>query len=57
MTGRPATAEPREDLDEYARRLVADWPPLTEEQRTRLAGLLRPSTPAPAAASDQREAA
>lgn len=30
------------DLDEYARRIIADWPPLTDEQRTRLAELLKP---------------
>jgi hypothetical protein len=28
---------------EHARRLVADWPPLTPEQRIRLAVLLRPN--------------
>ena len=42
MTGRPEAAEPRKDLSEYVRQLVADWPPLTEDQRTSVAGLLRP---------------
>lgn len=28
---------------QYARELVADWPPLTSEQRTRIAVLLQPS--------------
>lgn len=44
---------------EYIRRLVAEAPPLTPDQRTRLAVLLRPHAPAgtkPAAAS-QRKAA
>lgn len=30
---------------EHARKLVADWPPLTPSQRIRLAVLLRPDLP------------
>lgn len=29
-------------LEEYVRRMVDDWPPLSDEQRTRIAALLRP---------------
>jgi hypothetical protein len=29
------------DLDEYARRVVADWPPLTPEQAEKVAQILR----------------
>lgn len=36
----------REETREYARRLVADWPPLTPTQRIKLAVLLRPDLPA-----------
>lgn len=50
MTTRPKD-QARDDLREYARRLVADWPPLTPDQRTRLAVLLRPST-TPAVSQD-----
>lgn len=35
-----------DELRQYARELVADWPPLTEDQRARLAVLLRPDPPA-----------
>lgn len=35
----------RDQMREHARRLVADWPPLTPEQRLRLAVLLRPDLP------------
>jgi hypothetical protein len=30
---------------EYARKLVADWPPLTPDARIRIAVLLRPDLP------------
>lgn len=46
---RPKASSP--ELVAHARRLVADWPPLTQEQRTRLATLVRPAAP-----SDQTEA-
>lgn len=35
----------REEMREHARKLVADWPPLTPAQRIRLAVLLRPDMP------------
>lgn len=34
-----------EELAEYARELVADWPPLTKQQRDQLAMLLSPEEP------------
>jgi hypothetical protein len=39
----------REQLDEHIRRMVADWPPFTPKQETRLANLLRPGVEAVAA--------
>ena len=46
----PATVEARRELkavsaEEYIKQLVDDAPPLTPEQRDRLATLLRPSQP------------
>lgn len=35
MTTPPRTAE-------YIEKILADWPPLTDQQRTRLAELLKP---------------
>lgn len=35
----------RAEAREAARKLVVDWPPLTPEQRLRLAVLLRPDLP------------
>lgn len=35
----------RDEMREHARRLVADWPPLTPAQLVRLAVLLRPDLP------------
>lgn len=35
----------RDQMREHARKLVATWPPLTPEQRIRLAVLLRPDLP------------
>jgi hypothetical protein len=34
-----------DEMREHARRLVADWPPLTPDQRLRLAVVLRPDLP------------
>lgn len=40
--GDPATCNPRaEHLAEYVRRVVAEAPPLTDEQRGRIAAILR----------------
>lgn len=33
----------REQMREHARQVVADWPPLTPEQRDHLAVLFRPA--------------
>lgn len=35
----------RDEMREHARKLVADWPPLTPAQRIKLAVLLRPDLP------------
>lgn len=45
----------REQLDEHIRRLVADWPPFTTEQRERLRSLFR--TAQPVAEPPRRKAA
>lgn len=46
---REAADAARQDLkfvraEDYARELVSTWPPLTSEQRERIAAILRPST-------------
>lgn len=49
----------RDEMREHAKRLVADWPPLTPAQRIRLAVLLRPDLPVgiqPAAGRKRRAA-
>lgn len=46
MTAQPQAAQLSDDLREHAKRLVADWPPLTPEQRARLGVLLQPANPA-----------
>lgn len=51
-----SASQPRDDLREHARRLVADWPTLSPEQRTRLAILLRPNSPSHATAPTRRAA-
>lgn len=51
---------PRPDTTgERVRRIVQDWPPLTDEQRNRLAMLLRPiaSTESPRSEDELPEAA
>lgn len=45
-------------MREYAAKIVADWPPLTDHQHRRLAVLLQPEQPAdhtPAAAPRRQE--
>ncbi len=36
-------AEQQQRIKEYAEKLVADWPPLTEEQIQKISVLLRPT--------------
>lgn len=47
----PRLADARRDLraaelEEHVRRIVAEAPPLTDDQRSRIAALLRPAAPA-----------
>lgn len=37
----------RKEMAELARKAVADWPPLTEDQRTKIRAAFRPDPPAP----------
>jgi hypothetical protein len=45
MSSEPEPVAITAEMLEYARQLVADWPPFTPEQRTRLAVLLQPVSP------------
>lgn len=45
MSGEPQPVAITAEMLEYARQLVADWPPFTPEQRIRLAILLQPVSP------------
>ncbi|WP_173078733.1 hypothetical protein [Phytohabitans rumicis] len=47
----------REQMREHARRVAADWPPLTPEQRLQLAVLLRPDLPVGITRQPPRQAA
>jgi hypothetical protein len=52
------TTAPGTKFREYAKQLVADWPPLTTSQRHQLTVLLRPAQPtAEQERSAQRKAA
>lgn len=37
------SAATRDSIEAYAAEVVASWPPLTEQQRERIAALLRPT--------------
>lgn len=53
----PSTPPPPPGPKEYARRLVAAWPPLTPEQRLTIATLLRPDLPVGICRENSRRAA